>query len=187
MGKPLLTVDDSYYEELQVILNDVNNDEKFYQNIVDAPFHNKFYSTLLGLGFLAYLKENEQSGTLDRISISDTYSAQGAIKMTDKAFHDMKVPLSHKTNIVITAIETGRFQQTSDWHLLTDPAVTAEDSRFNQAAAGISSSVVYPLPSTTPKGAIIFQYYLNMPEVVEMHHNFMLRYCNMVSSAINKR
>jgi hypothetical protein len=187
MSGPHIRIDDSYYDELESILQSIKSRQKFYQMIVDAPFENKLNSTLLGLGFLAFLLVNKEKGTLDRITISDTYSARGAIDMTATAFNDMKVPLNHKGNIVLTAIKTGRYQQTNDWHYLTDPAVTAEDSRFNQAAAGISSSFVYPTNSTKPAGAIIFQYYLPMPEIEKMHHDFMFRYIKLVSKEFNRR
>ena len=187
MGQSNIPVDDQYYTDLEDILSESKTDKKFHQNIVDAPFVNKFNSTLLGLGFLAFLLVNKETNTLDRITISNTPTALGAINMTDKPFEDMKVPLNHKGNIVLTAIATGRYQQTNDWHYLTDPAVTAEASRFNQAAAGISSSYVYPLVGVNPKGAIIFQYYLNMHDIEQLHHNFMFRYTKLVSTMINER
>lgn len=107
--------------------------------------------------------------------------------MTATKFEDMRVPLHHHGNIVLTAIKTGRYQQTTDWHYLTDPAVTAEDSRFNQAAAGISSSFVYPTVNTQPAAAIIFQFYITMNEVDTMHHNFMFRYAKIVSAELIRR
>jgi hypothetical protein len=187
MRRPKFPLSDDYFIELKDILNRQKSRRQLYQSIVDAPFQgkNKFNSTLLGLGFLAFLQVNESSRTLDRITISDTPSALGAINMTMKAFNDMKVPLNHKGNIILTAIRTGAHQQTTNWHYLTDPAVTEVESRMNQAAAGMASSVVYPIMETKPKGAIIFQYFINMDEITSAHHNFMFRYIKIVSSALN--
>lgn len=178
---------DAYIKDLCEILDNAESDQDFLQKIVDAPFEDRLRSTLLGLGFLAFLRVNKKDHMLDRITISDTATSRGAINMTNKPFHDMKVPLNHKGNIVLTAIATGHYQQTSDWHLLTDPAVTAEESRMNQAAAGIATSIVYPLMNIKPKGAIIFQYYLNMGEITPQQHNFMFRYIKAVTASYNKR
>jgi hypothetical protein len=176
---------DEYIKELGLLLDKAKSRSELYELIVNAPFNNPFNSTLLGLGFLAFLQVNQEEGNLDRISISDTYTAQGAINMTNKEFHDMKVPLKHKGNIVLIAIQSGKPQITNDWHLLTDPAVTAEESRINQAAAGISSSLVYPTIKTEPRSAIIFQYYIPLSKIGRSQHDFMERYIKLVSKSLN--
>jgi hypothetical protein len=98
----------------------------------------------------------------------------------------MKVPLNHTTNIVARAIATGEHQRTNDWHDLTDPALPAEDSRLNQAAAGVASSVVYPLVNTQPNAAIIYQFYINFDQIEDAHNNFMNHYTKIVTTALNR-
>jgi hypothetical protein len=178
---------EEYLDSLEKLLNKSKFKKKFYEAIVNAPFHNRFQTTVLGLGFLAFLLVNEKTGMIDRISISDNELARGAINMTDTPFEDMKVPVNQPDNLVATAIATGKNQQTTDWHLLTVPALSAEASRFNQAAAGVSSAVVYPLENDKIKGAIIYQFYVPMNEIETAHHNFMRHYTHIVSSALGNR
>jgi hypothetical protein len=178
---------EEYLKALEKLLEQDKTTQQLYQAIVDAPFHDKFQTTVLDLGFLAFLRVNEETKMIDRITISQNEIAQGAIDMTQVEFQDMKVPVSHLTNIVAQAIRTGKYKQTNDWHELTDPALPAEDSRFNQAAAGVASSVVYPLMNIRPKAAIIYQFYINLDQIGSAHHNFMTHYTRVVAAALKKR
>jgi hypothetical protein len=178
---------EEYLVKLEKLLSRAKTDPEFYQAIVDVPFHDRFQTTVLDLGFLAFLLENKKTNMIDRISISDNEIAKGAIDMTQVEFHEIRVPVNQPGNKVALAISTGRRQETTDWHELTDPAMPAEASRFNQAAAGVSSSIIYPLEKTEPKGAIIYQFYIPMEKITGAHHNFMRHYTKIVSKALKKR
>src|SRR5207253_8708356 len=66
-----------------------------------------------------------------------TPAADGAVKMSEKPFADIKIPLAHKRNIIAKAIASGEPQMTADWELLFVPALSAQAARYNQAGAGI--------------------------------------------------
>jgi len=177
---------DDFLTEMQVIISGARNQKNLYDKIVNAPFTNPRKTTVLGLGFLSFVLVNKKTGFIDRISISNTDTAQGAIDITVKPFHDLKIPIGYKGNSVAEAIRSGRYQQTSDWNYLLTPILKPEEARLNQAGAGIASSFVYPLLNTSNGGAIIFQYYIGLDKITTEHRDFMFRYAKIASNTLNK-
>lgn len=177
---------DDYFAELTKYLDGAKSKEDLYHRIVNAPFADPRRTTTLGLGVLTLCLANNRAGTVDRIAMSDTDMAQGARDITVKPFDDLIVPIDYKGNIVVEAIRSGHYQQTSDWYYLLTPVLKPEDARMNQAGAAIACSFVYPLIKTNPKGGIIFHYFITMDKISNDHHNFMFRYIKIVSQALNK-
>lgn len=177
---------DDFFIGLKKILDGAKNKDDLFYKIVNAPFSDLRHTTTLGLGVLTLCLENKKAGTIDRISMSDTDMANGARDITVKPFNDLIVPMDYKGNIVVEAIRSGHYQQTSDWHYLLTPVLKAEESRMNQAGAAIATSFVYPLINTRPRGGIIFHYFVTMDKISNDHHNFMFRYIKLVSQALNK-
>ncbi len=66
-----------------------------YQAIVDAPFQDKLATTSLGLGIVVFLLIDEQEAVIERVALSKTESAEGAVLMSAKPFRKIKVPLKH--------------------------------------------------------------------------------------------
>lgn len=180
-------LDEAYYQQLARILAAAKNDKELFESIADAPFFDRTTATLLDLGFLSFVLVNNKQKTVDRVAISHTATAQGAINITVKPYKDLVVPLNHKSNAVVEAIRSGRYQQTMDWNNLLTPVLKPEEARLNQAGAGISSSYVYPLLKVRNGGAIIYQYYTTMDKVGVVHHDFMFRYTKLVSDALRKK
>jgi len=178
---------DDYFAKLKATLENSKSADDLYEQIVNAPFSDPRRTTMLGLGVLTLCLQNKKARTIDRIAMSNTDMAQGARDITVKPFNDLIVPMDYKGNIVVEAIRSGHYQQTSDWHYLLTPVLKPEDSRMNQAGAAIASSFVYPLVGTDPKGAIIFHYFITMDRISNEHHNFMFRYIKLVSHELNKR
>jgi len=178
-------VGESYLLELKRILEAAKTDAQLYEAIVNAPFHNKRVTTTLGLGFLSFVLINRKTRTIDRIAISKTDMAQGALDITVKPFRDLKVPIGYKGNAVAEAIRSGRYQQTNDWDYLLKPSLKPEEARLNQAAAGIASSYVYPLTNTRNAGAIIYQYFITLDKFENTHREFMFRYTKLVSQILD--
>src|SRR5690606_36603501 len=106
------------------------------------------------------------------------YPAQGAVTMSAKKFEEITIPIDDSENIIAKAIRSGSFKQTADWHYLFTPDLTAEQARFNQAGAGIASSVVYPLDK---KGALIFSYYMLPSKIGPDQHDVMQAYADIVT------
>src|SRR5438105_9330688 len=122
-------VGETYFEQLKGLLGVAKNDRELFEAIVNAPFHDRRCTTTLGLGFLSFVLVNKKSQTIDRIAISKTDTARGAIAITVKPFRELTVPLGYKGNAVAEAIRSGRYQQTSDWSYLLIPVLEPEEAR----------------------------------------------------------
>jgi hypothetical protein len=182
----LLVTSESYFKDLKSSLDSAKSEKELFEAIVNAPFSNRLLTTAMGLGFLSFVLVNKKSRTIDRISISKTDTAQGAIDITVKPFDKLIIPLGYKGNAVAEAIRSGRYQQTSDWSYLLTPTLEVEEARLNQAGAGIACSFVYPLIRARSGGAIIFQYFITLDKIEKAQKEFMFRYTKLVSSALNK-
>lgn len=174
------------YIDIKELIAGHQQKDDLYRAIVNAPFKDRVAATNLGLGIVVLLLVNQKTKTLDRIALSDTDLAQGAVKMSPKPFKEITIPLDYADNILVTAIETSAPQQTSDWRYMFAPTLTPQEARFNQAGAGIDCSVVYPLVSgdKPPIGAMIFSYFEPISSIGEVHHAFMKSYSAMVSDAL---
>jgi len=178
------TESDVYYSLLKELLNSANGDRDLFETIVNAPFTDRRRSTLLGLGIVVLLLVNKSTRTIDRVALSDTDLAKGAVRMSVKPFHDIKIPLNYKGNFIAEAIRSERYQQTSDWQYLFAPALSPEEAHLNQAGAGIACSYIYPLIDARSGGALIFSYYLPLEKIEPEHHDFMRKYAQLVTRAL---
>jgi hypothetical protein len=169
------------WPQVEAVLVESKSKGDFNKAVVNTPFTDKLLMTQLGLGIIVFLLVNEKTKTIDRIALSDTYPAQGAVSMSAKKFEEIKIPIDEDENIIARAVRSGTHKQTSDWHFLFTPDLSAEQARFNQAGAGISSSVVYPLDKT---GALIFSYYMLPSKIGAEQHDFMQRYSALVTKLL---
>lgn len=168
-------------------LDDSETAEELFSAIVNIPFTDRLRATEFGLGIVVLLLVNKQNGTLDRIALSDTELASGAVAISAKPFHEIKIPLDNKDNLLNTALTTNQHQITEDWASLFVPELTPEEARFNQAGAGIACSVIYPLIAfggSTPFGAMIFSYYEPRSSLAQQHHAFMKAYADTVAAKL---
>lgn len=169
------------------LLNRPTEQREFYDAVVNIPFIDKRYSTSLGLGFLSLALVNEKRKTIDRIAISATEPAQGAINVTVKAFKDLIIPIDAPDNAVAKAIKTANVVQTNDWYYLLTPVLDESEARINQAGAGIAYSCIYPVVvNKNAIGAIIYQYYITPDRISKKHRHFMKSYTTMVTSRLIK-
>jgi hypothetical protein len=175
----------NYLNELASILDNTPKDS-LYQTIVDSPFKNKLRSVEIDLGIVVLCLVNPNTQTIDRIALSKTELAVNAVKVSMKRFHEIKIPVQNKQNILAKAINSGKIQQTSDWKYLFIPELDAADARLNQASAGIGCSIVVPLASKAPKGAIIFSFFQPESNIDEHHYTFVQKYSEIVSATIDK-
>lgn len=155
-------------------------EQNLLQAIVNAPFSDKVQAAKLGLGIVVLLMVNKKDKMIDRVALSETEQADGAVKVSVKPFKKIRVPINTPTNIVAKAIATGEHQMTDDWRYLFNPALTAKEARLNQASAGIGCSCVYPLEARDG-GALIFSYFLSPHDITDKHHKFMKKYSENVS------
>lgn len=157
-----------------------------YAEIVNLPFTcNKLTALRLGLGIIVLLLVNDKKGTIDRIALSKTDFAQHALDMSQKRFEDIKIPLKHSRNIISKAISNNKPYSTTDWELLFTPDMPAQAARFNQAAAGIECSFVYPL-THKQGGALIFSYFLPNSNIGASQQTLMETYSKLVTKRLSE-
>lgn len=183
MSQTLFT-EKKYYDELSAELKQAKNDQQLFDLIVNLPFKDKKTSTMLGLGVVVLLLVNMKDRTIDRIALSDTEQAQGAVNYSVKNFKDIRIPLDNRDNYLGVALRTKRPMITSDWQYLFVPVLSPQEARFNQAGAGIGCSVVYPLIGARQGGAMIYSFYEPIGRIGRDHHIFMEKYSQLVTSSL---
>lgn len=183
MTQSRLTDDAAYYKQLKEELQRVRNSQALYETIVNAPFKDKLKASLLGLGIIVFLLVNDATQTIDRVALSKTEPAKGAVRMSVKPFKDITIPMKANENIIVQAIKTGNYTETDDWQYLFLPALTQEEARFNQAGAGIGYSAVYPLDGKR-KGALIFSHFYTPDKIGKAQHTFMDTYAKLVANVL---
>lgn len=156
------------------------------QAIVNAPFKDLVEAARLFLGIVVLLRANPTTQMIDRIALSNTSLAKGTVKMSVKKFEDIKIPVGYHDNIIAEALSTGRPTQTTDWRYLFEPALTAQEARFNQAGGGIAFSAVYPITAVKPPTAMIFSYFQYAEHVGESQRKFMDAYTQLVAEKLLK-
>lgn len=170
---------DFYLQRIENLLAAAPDDEGLFEAIVNAPFYDKIRATDLDLGIIVLLLVNPQTSTIDRVALSNTEQAAGAVKMSEKPFKEIRIPLNYHGNLIARAIETGEVQRITDWKYLFAPALGPRAARFNQAGAGIEFSCVYPLRSRDG-GALIFSFYQVGTSIDDTHFRFAEKYTKMV-------
>lgn len=178
-------VGNTFLKRLSDILSAADNDAQLFELIVNAPFHDMIKATELDLGIVVFLQVNKQTRTIDRVALSNTEAATGAVRMSEKPFHEIKIPLGHPKNAIARAVATGAPQFVSDWKYLFIPAMDARAARFNQAGAGIEFSTVFPLKARGG-GALIFSYFQVSHNIRHEHHEFMQTYAALVDKALSR-
>lgn len=175
---------EKYYSELKNLLSKPKNDKDLFNTIVNAPFHNKLQATMLDLGIVVFLQVNKKDRTIDRVALSKTEAADWSVKMTPVPFHEIRIPMDNKQNILAKTVKLDKPHKTTDWKFLFLPALSAEAARFNQAGAGIACSFTYPLTGARDGGAMIFSYYQPIDTLDKKHSTFMKTYSEMVIEAL---
>ncbi len=179
-------VGDFYLQHIRELLDAAVSDEELFDAIANAPFHDRVRTIRLDLGIIVLLLVNKKAGTIDRIALSDTEQAAGAVKMSELPFRDIKIPLGHEKNLIAKAIDSGEAQHVSDWKYLFAPALSPRAARFNQAGAGIEYSCVYPLKARDG-GALIFSFFQENKSINHQHNKFMAAYSRVADEYLQRR
>jgi hypothetical protein len=179
-------VSDTYYAELGSILSNAQSEGDILTAVVNAPFHNMLTAATMGLGIVVLLLVNPKTKTIDRVALSDTEGAKGAVRMSSKPFHAIKIPVDDERNIIAKAIREKTYQQTIDWSPLFVPALSAREAGLNQAGAGIECSVVYPLVGPGHGGALIFSFHDPPEALAPEHYTFMQTYADLAAKHLQR-
>jgi hypothetical protein len=179
--------DDDYYDKASKIFAEVTNLAKLYDKVVDLPFEDKARVTMLSMGHMIFCLVNKKNQTIDRVALSNTDSAKGAVNFSVLPFKAIKIPLSNRDNYIGIAIRTKKVMATSDWYYTFTPVLTADQARMNQAGGAIGCSVIYPLLGVGDGAALVFSFYEPLNRIGEMQHHFMEKYSKVVAAELRKR
>lgn len=171
------------FKTIQQELAQATTDKELFTKIVDAPFSYKVETAFLFLGIIVLLLVNKETGTIDRIALSDTELAKNTMDVSVVPFREIKIMVDHPENIIAQAIQSGEPRDTTDWKYLFMPALTPEEARINQASAGIAYSAVYPLKARDG-GALIFSYFQYEQQIGKDQTEFMQTYANLITQAL---
>ena len=175
-----------HYSEMKNSLASSSSQDDLFYKIVNLPFDDKLLCTFYDLGIMVLLQVNPVTETIDRVALSDTELAKGAVKLSAKQFHEIKIPISQKNNIISDAIRLNEFKCTEDWAPMFNPVLTSRQARLNQANAGIECSLVYPLSSRNG-GALIYSFYQPQANITNEHLAFVAKYADLVDTALKKK
>ena len=173
-----------YFTKIKKFLHAQKNIKDLQDAIVNAPFIDKLRAVQLDLGIVVLLLVDEVTGLINRVALSDTELAKGAVSVSAKSFYDINIPLDDKNNCIAEAIRTVNFTQTHDWKYLFTPVLTAAEARMNQAGAAIGCSVVHPIAVSNKRGALIFSFFQPPEHINEKHYLFASRYAKAVTNVL---
>lgn len=180
--------DRNFQETLQQRLNGLKFKQDKYQTIVDVPFLDAYESTKLDLGIVVLLLVNKHNKTIDRVALSDTEPAKGAVSISTISFEEIKIPLGDEENAIAKAIDSQTHQIVSDWKYLFTPVMDEISARHNQSGAGIGCSLVYPLLAADKSfGAMIFSFFQPPENLRKRHFKFAERYAALVSETLSPK
>lgn len=167
----------------QQLLSSQSSRLAMMKKIVNLPFSDKLLVTTIDLGIIVLLQVDNQTNVIERIALSETDLARGAVSVSAKPFNKILIPLDDPNNVISKSINERRPYIVEDWYFLFTPALTAEEARRNQSAASIECSIVYPLRNNT--AAMIFSFYQPSNYVGELHKSFVRAYSRLVSDSLD--
>jgi hypothetical protein len=167
-------------EQLEQQLQKEQTSPNLLQRIVDMPFADKLLCAYLDLGIVVLLSINHTQRTIDRVALSNTDLAAGAVTVSEKPFHEIRIPLGNQDNAIARAVRTKQTQLVTDWYELFTPELSAESARRNQLAASIESSIVVP----HKEGAVIFSLFQPAANIDKQHFHFVEGYTRIVSKLL---
>ena len=172
------------YADLRGVLAGAKSNPDLFKQIVNAPFAHHVALASMFLGIIVLLLVDKESGTINRVAITDNQHAERTQRRSVKKFAEIKIPLNHSENAIAIALSTGNVQIVTDWYYLFVPELTVAEAHFNQADGGVGCSYVYPLKDVHDGAALIYSYYNYPQNLGPPQHEFMDKYAQLVESRL---
>lgn len=171
------------YVTLKHSLEGQSDEQALHKAIVNTPFSHRLATLQMFLGIVVLLLVDKKTGKINRVALSDTELAKNTTDVSAVPFEEIKIDVTHPTNVIAKAIRLGEPQSVADWQYLFEPALTPAQARINQASAGIAYSAVYPF-SAGDGGALIYSYYEYGHNIGEAQQSFMRQYTTLVNGQL---
>lgn len=128
---------------------------------------------------------DENAGGLRRIALSQTEEAARAKSVSTIPFEKIVIPFSAASNLGIKVLATGKPEVTTYWPDILTPPLTPEAALTNQKAAGIQTSMVYPVfAREKPIGTLIFSMVKGYKDVIEEEKDLLSGFTNLIGLAV---
>ena len=154
------------------------------QKICDSLLEELGY---LNLGYriiVLSLFDQDRQG-LQRISLSQTPEAAAAIGASTIPFHNILIPVTAVDNFCVKAYLDQKPYITSDWKDILSPPLDPAAARANQNAAGIKTSMVYPVVvKGKSAGIVIFSMVKDYSQVSGAEFDLIRGFTEIVGVAV---
>ncbi|MFA9288349.1 MAG: ATP-binding protein [Weeksellaceae bacterium] len=154
------------------------------ENVVNGLLEELGYMDL-GYRIIVLTLVNERKKVLERISLSSTEEAKQAMAASAIPFHDIDIPLSAQKNLLIKTFKNNKSYSTHYWPELFHPVLTDEQAIKNQKAAGIKTSMTFPLTVREKTiGVMIFSLVKDLKDVSKEERELIEGFTDIVALAV---
>lgn len=169
---------------LQKIILESLDFNQVVRQIVDGLLTELGYLNL-GYRIVVLTLVNEQKGVLQRISLSSTPEAARAQEASAVPFKNIEIPLVSENNLLIKTLNEKKPSITHYWPDLFHPVLTPEQALRNQEAAGIKTSMIYPvIVHDKAIGVLIFSLVKDESQVMDEEKELIRGFTDIVGLAV---
>lgn len=169
---------------LQKIILDSLDFNEVVKKIVDGLLTELGYLRL-GYRIIVLTLVDESRGVLKRISLSSTPEAVKAMAASAVPFHEIEIPLTANDNLLIRALNEKKPHVTNYWPDIFKPVLIKEEALANQRAAGIKTSMIYPvIVKEKSIGVMIFSLVKEEQEVLAEERDLIRGFTDIVGLAV---
>ena len=170
--------------KLQKIILDTPDFEGVVDRVVNSILVELGYLQL-GYRIIVLTLVDKKKQTLKRIALSQTIEAQKALEASPVPFQQIEIPLIAEDNFLIRALKEKKVYITHVWPDIFRPVLSDEAALNNQNAAGIRTSMIYPLVVKEEAiGVMIFSMIKNEEEVSDEEKALIARFTDIVGLAV---
>lgn len=169
---------------LQKIILDSLDFNEVVKKIVDGLLNELGYLEL-GYRIIVLTLVDEARGVLKRVSLSSTLEAARAMAASAVPFHEIEIPLEVYDNLLIKVINEQKPYTTHYWPDIFKPILVTEEALANQKAAGIKTSMIYPvIVKEKSIGVLIFSMVKDEEEVSDDEKDLIRGFTDIVGLAV---
>jgi len=169
---------------LQKLILDTPDFESVVSRIVNAILKELGYLKL-GYRILVLTLIDHEKHVLKRITLSQTNEAMNALEASPIPFGQIEIPLSAEDNLLIKTLAEKKVYVTHYWPDIFHPVLSDEAALGNQNAAGIKTSLLYPLiVKEQAIGVMIFSLVKSETEVTQEEKELISRFTDIAALAV---
>lgn len=168
---------------LRILMDNLDFGDVVYK-VVNSILHELGFLNL-GYRIVILFLIDEKAGGMRQIAVSQTPESARALSTSPIPFDKIIIPFSAKDNYCIRILTEGQPFVTESWKDLFSPPFSDEIAIATQTAAGIKTSMVYPVfAQNRPIGAIVFNMIKSYREVTEDEKDLLSGFTDLVGLAV---